>query len=393
VSHRRDRRDAQLQAEATAIRERLANAVGPNPGGPLLGRVSITYGLSERVKATAHGGLGVIARIVNSTGLAAEIDRSVELLKAHRPYHESDHVLNLAYNALCGGQRLDSIELRRGDRVLLDGLGVASLPDPTTAGDFCRRFDAATVDALQDAINRARVKVWQRQPQSFFEQTAVIDADASLVTTDGETKEGMDLSYKGTWGYSALVVSLANTQEPLYLALHGANRPSHEGAVGYYDKAIALCRLAGYKKIRLRGDTDFSLTAELDRWDDDNVTFVFGYDAYANLVQRAETADQDTYHQLVARAEKQIEADRQRRRGRVLRTSRRRSSAPASSRTSVSSPRTSSSSPTAQGTATVTTESSRCARTFQTSAARACCLPSTATSSTSPTTARSPLMR
>ena len=310
MSQRRDRRDAQLHTEATAIRERLANAVGPNPGGPLLGRVSITYGLSERVKATAHGGLGVIAQIVNSTGLAAEIDRSVKLLKAHRPYHESDHVLNLAYNALCGGQRLDSIELRRCNRVLLDGLGVASLPDPTTAGDFCRRFDAGTVDALQDAINRARVSVWQRQPQSFLEQTAIIDADASLVTTDGETKEGMDISYKGTWGYSALVVSLANTQEPLYLALHGANRPSHEGAVGYYDKAIALCREAGYKKIRLRGDTDFSLTTELDRWDDDNVTFVFGYDAHANLVQRAETADQDTYHQLVARAEAQIEADR-----------------------------------------------------------------------------------
>jgi hypothetical protein len=241
-----DRPDAQLHAEATAIRGRLANAVAPNPGGPLLGRASITYGLSERVKATAHGGLGVITRIVNSTGLAAEIDRSVQLLKAHRPYHESDHVLNLADNALCGGQRLDSIELRRGDRVLLDALGVASLPEPTTVGDYCRRFDAGAVDALQDAINRGRVTVWQRQPQSFCEQTAVIDADASFVTTGGETKEGIDISYKGTWGYSALVVSLANTQEPLYLALHGANRPSHDGVVGYYDEAIALWRLAGY---------------------------------------------------------------------------------------------------------------------------------------------------
>jgi hypothetical protein len=310
VSKRCDRRDSQLHAEATAIEQQLKHAVGPNPGGPLLGRANIVYGLSERVKATAHGGLGVIAKIINTTGLAAEIDRSVHLLKVHRPYHESDHVLNLAYNALCGGQRLDSIELRRGDRVLLDALGVASLPDPTTAGDFCRRFDADAVDALQDAINRARVRVWQRQPQSFFEQTAVIDADASFVTTDGETKEGIDISYKGTWGYSALVVSLANTREPLYLALHGANRPSHEGVVGYYDKAIALCRQAGFHAIRLRGDTDFSLTAEFDRWDDDGVQFVFGYDAHANLVKRAETADQDTYHQLVARTEKQIEADR-----------------------------------------------------------------------------------
>jgi hypothetical protein len=313
LSKRRDRRDIQLRAEASTIQARLENAVGVNPGGPLLGRANIVYELSERVRATAHGGLGAVAKVIAATGLASEIDRSVALLKMHRPYHESDHVLNIAYNALCGGQRLDSIELRRGDRVLLDALGVASLPDPTTAGDFCRRFETATIAALQDAINCARLRVWKRQAKSFVEQTAIIDADASLISTAAQTKQGMEISYKGTWGYSALVVSLANTREPLYLGLCGANRPSHEGVVGYYDKAVALCREAGFQSLRLRGDTDFSLTGEFDRWDDDGVKFVFGYDAHANLVQRAEAADQDTYHRLVARAEKQLEAQRPKR--------------------------------------------------------------------------------
>ena len=160
--------------------------------------------------------------------------------------------------------------------------------------------------ALQEAVNRARLKVWRCQPDAFFEQPAVIDADASIVPTDAATKQGMDISYNGIWGYSALVVSLANTKEPLYLGLLGANRPSHEGVVDYYDRAITLCRQAGFKEIRLRGDTDFSLTTEFDRWDADGVRFVFGYDARANLIERAQGTDEETYHELVTRAERQI---------------------------------------------------------------------------------------
>ena len=306
MSKTRRTRTARLRAEERAIGRRLEHAVRPNMGGPVLGRANIAYELSERTKGTAHGGLGMIAKVIDKVGLAGEIDSSLELLKLHKPYHESDHVLNIAYNALCGGQRLQDIEARRCDRVFLDGLGVESLPDPTTAGDFCRRFDAASILALQEAINRARRKVWQRQPDAFFAQPAIIDADASIVPTDATTKQGMDISYNGIWGYSALVVSLANTQEPLYFGLLGANRPSHEGVIDYYDRAIALCRQAGFEQIRLRGDTDFSLTTELDRWDADGVRFVFGYDARANLIDRAESAAEETYHELVTRAERRI---------------------------------------------------------------------------------------
>ncbi len=160
--------------------------------------------------------------------------------------------------------------------------------------------------ALQEAINRARLAVFAAQPSAFFAKPAVIEADASIVPTDGETRDGMDIAYNGVWGYSSLLVSLANTKEPLYFNQSGANRPSHEGVVDLYDRAIALVREAGFSEVLLRGDTDFALTANFDHWDDQDVEFAFGFDARAMLVAEATSIDDEMYHELVRRAEREV---------------------------------------------------------------------------------------
>jgi len=253
----------------------------------MLSASNLRYELSDRARGLAVGGVGAMHRLAQHVGLVDDLNEHVEVLKVHLPYHESDHVLNIAYNALCGGHRLEDIELRRQDEVYLDALGAQRIPDPTTAGDFCRRFDRSDIDSLQDAINESRLRVWRQQPRSFFDE-AVIEADGTLVPTTGECKDGADFTYKGEWGYHVLVVSLANTQEPLYLDNRSGNRPSSEGAAARFDQALALCRRAGFRRVTFRGDTDFSQTQHLDRWDEDRVRFVFGFDAHPKLIERAE---------------------------------------------------------------------------------------------------------
>jgi hypothetical protein len=94
------------------------------------------------------------------------------------------------------------------------------------------------------------------------------------------------------------VVSLANTAEPLYLVNRSGNRPSHEHAEVYLDKAAALRRRAGFRRITYRGDTDFTQTKHLDRWDRDGTRFIFGIDARANLKGLAEHLDDLKYSEL-----------------------------------------------------------------------------------------------
>ncbi len=258
---------------------------------------NIRYEVAEKVRGIAPGGIGAMHLLARKLGLIEGIDRHLHLLKRHLPYHESDHVLNVAYNLLAGGSRLEHIEVRRNDEVFLDALGADRIPDPTTAGDFCRRFAEADVLTLMEVFNETRLRAWEEQPEEFFDE-AFIDADGALAPSDGWCKQGADIAYDGTWGYHVLVVSLANTAEPLYLVNRSGNRPSQEQADGYLDKAAALCRRAGFRRITFRGDTKFTQTRHLDRWDTDGIRFVFGIDARTNLRDLAEHLDDLKYSEL-----------------------------------------------------------------------------------------------
>jgi len=257
---------------------------------------NIHYELSGRIAGTGYGGMGAMHTMVQGLGLVKEINHHLELLKVHLPYHESDHVLNVAYNILSGGERLEDIELRRQDESFLNGLGAQRIPDPTTAGDFTRRFKVEDIITLQECLNRTRQRVWQKQPEGFLAE-AFIDVDGTVASTYGQCKGGMALSYKGIWGYAPLTVSLANTREVLYLVNRPGNVASHQDSVDWIDRAIALVKPAA-GRITLRGDTDFTHTAQLDRWDQDGIFFILGMDAHVKVVELAQALSEPSWQPL-----------------------------------------------------------------------------------------------
>lgn len=274
---------------------------------------AIKYELSDKQQAISAGGIGAVMQLIEQLDLRKTINHAIPLLKVHLPYDEADHVLNIALNLLAGGSCLDHLEMRRTDEAYLNALGAERIPDPTTAGDFCRRFDPCDVMLLMQALNQVRLDVWRQQPDEFFD-VAIIEVDGTMVETCGEKKAGLGMNYKKQWGYHPLVVTLANTGEVLYLVNRSGNRPSHEHAPIFIDLAVQLCRQAGFRRIIVRGDTDFALTEHFDRWTDQGVEFVFGVDKMPNLVGLADSLENTAWKPLRRRRKRSPQTARRRKR-------------------------------------------------------------------------------
>ena len=141
-----------------------------SPIEPQFAARNIHYEVSAKAGGITCGGIGAIHLLARRIGLIDAIDRRLHLLKIHLPYHESDHVLNIAYNALCDGTCLQDIELRRNDENFLDCPRRPSHPRP----DHGRRLlpplhGRPTSTRCIDVLNDTRRRVWAEQPDDFFD--------------------------------------------------------------------------------------------------------------------------------------------------------------------------------------------------------------------------------
>ena len=303
-------REIVLEIREKRIAKRLRRRTWKNQPEPMLQASNVHYEMDGRRQGIAQGGIGALHVLVKRVGLVKDIDDNIHLLKRHVPYHESDHVLNLAYNIIAGGTHIEDIELRRQDEAWLNALGADIIPAPTTAGDFLHRFQDEDIVDLMDTINGTRQNIWDKQPKEFFEK-ATINVDGTMAETTGECKGGMDISYKGIWGYSPLIVSLSETREPLYIVNRPGNAPSHLGSAQWIDRSLDLV-CGRFEQVWLRGDTDFSLTGNFDRWAE-RCTFVLGMDAKKNLSLIATGLDESCWQPIERKPKYEVKTDKRQR--------------------------------------------------------------------------------
>lgn len=234
----------------------------PETSGRVLRLPALHTEVDTRSEVTPYGGLLLVSQLARRFDMARVIDERVHVLKEHKPYHESDHVLALAMNLFVGGTCIEDLAALQSSEAVRRLLGAARLPDPTTAGDFLRRFDSPrALAALRGAVDQIQSRVWRalgrrgagRRGQETW---GLVDLDGHIKEVYGTRKQGADFSRTGKWSYQPLLVSLAGSGECLAVRNRPGNVRSSEGAAQVVAEVLPCVRQR-FRNVLVRADSDF----------------------------------------------------------------------------------------------------------------------------------------
>lgn len=281
----RARRPRQRFSRPKVERHQAQEKLWPETPGRVFRNRAVKVEALERQPMTADGGLVLAHQLVTRVGLDRSINKHLHLLAFHLPYHESDHVLTHAYNLFVGGRYIEDIASLQHSPAIKNLLGAVRIPDPTTAGDFLRRFGLDGHHALQEAIDEVRIKIWKKMPRSM-RRSITLDMDSTFKEVYGECKQGADFSYKGKWSYHPLLFTLAETGESLRMINRPGNRPSAEGAAEELGPCLDLL-CSSFQRVYVRGDSKFSEKAILRQAIDRGVRFAIVHEMTRELTSIA----------------------------------------------------------------------------------------------------------
>lgn len=263
----------------------------------------------ERGEITHYGGLVLAQQFVRRFQVAQRLDNALTLFKRHAPYHESDHVLALAYTLYADGTCLEDQAVLQGSEAVRRLVGACRIPDPTTAGDFLRRFRSVQdIERLSGVTDEVQEAVWSKLPRKIRRrrkkhELALVDLDGHIKPLYGVQKEGADFSYDGRWSYQPLVVSLGGSGECLKVVNQpGSARPSDAAAQAVKEVLARVRR--HFRNAIVRGDTDFDRSDVFNAAIDEGAYFAIGARVYPNRAARVERIAEENWKPFFPRAER-----------------------------------------------------------------------------------------
>jgi hypothetical protein len=263
-----------------------------------------------RGEITHYGGLVLAQQFVRRFGVAKRLDDALVLFKRHAPYHESDHVLALAYTLYADGTCLEDQAALQGSEAVRRLVGACRIPDPTTAGDFLRRFRAAQdVEHLSGVTDEVQEAVWSKLSRHVRRrrkkhELALVDLDGHIKPLYGVQKEGADFSYDGRWSYQPLVVSLGGSGECLKVVNQPGNARPSDAAAKAGKEVLALVKRHFVNAI-VRGDTDFDRSDVYNAAIDEGAYFAIGGRLHQNRAALVEAIGEESWKPFVPRADRQ----------------------------------------------------------------------------------------
>ncbi len=273
--------------------------------------------IAERSTVTPYGGLALATALLKRFRVAQEIDERVHVLNIHLPFHESDHVLAQALSLYVGGECLEDQAALQHDEGALRMLGACRIPDPTTAGDFLRRFEEhrnpAALSGLRAANDAVQDAVWGRLAgkRKRKRDWAMVDLDGHTKALYGVQKEGADFDHRGRWSYNVLLASLAGTGECLAVRVRPGNVRSSEGAAPLLEETLP--RVKGrFAQVLVRADSDFDRRDVREACEAEGAWFAFVAREASNRLAWAEAIPESKWKPFRTRAHR----DRQARRAR-----------------------------------------------------------------------------
>jgi hypothetical protein len=262
-----------------------------------------------RGEMTHYGGLVLAQQFVRRFRVAQRLDEALVLFRRHAPYHESDHVLALASTLYADGTCLEDQAVLQGSEAVRRLVGACRIPDPTTAGDFLRRFKSVQdVEHLSGVIDEVEQAVWSKLPGKVRRRRkkhefALVDLDGHIKPLYGAQKEGADFSYNRQWSYQPLVISLSGSGECLKVVNQPGSARASDAAANALKEVLARVK-RHFRNAIVRGDTDFDRADIFKAVVDGGAYFAIGGRVHPNRAALAEAIAEKAWKSFFPRAER-----------------------------------------------------------------------------------------